>query len=161
MLNTMFVNDVQQTLDQFRRSVDQMFDNFYGHQTTPAVTNRSGEHTWSFSPVLEHGWTENHLNLRAILPGVSESDVRVTIQNNQLVVEGEHKTPAGFENSPYTQMPYGKFWTAVTLPSGLDLEKVNCRLHSGVLDIQIPVAETSKPKQIQIQTGESRNAISA
>lgn len=161
MLNTLFVNDVQQTLDQFRRSVDQMFDNFYGHQSTPAPASRRGERNWSFSPALEHGWTENHLNLRAILPGVSESDVRVTIQNGQLVVEGERQAPVGFENSAYTQLPYGKFWTAVTLPSGLDLETVNCRLHSGVLDIQIPIAEASKPKQIQIQTGESRNAISA
>ena len=56
MLNTLFVNDVQQTLDQFRRSVDQMFDNFYGHQTTPAPASRRGERTWSFSPALEHGW---------------------------------------------------------------------------------------------------------
>ena len=161
MLNTIFVNDVRQTLDQFRRSVDQMFDNFYGHATAPSTAHPAGERTLSFSPAIEHGWTENHLNLRAILPGVNESDVRVTVQNNQLVIECERKAPAGFENSAYTQMPYGKFWTAVTLPTGLNLESVHCRLQAGILDIQIPVAEASKPKQIQIQAGDARTAIGA
>ena len=161
MLNTIFVNDVRQTLDQFRRSVDQMFDNFYGHATAPGTAYPAGERTWSFSPAVEHNWTENHLNLRVILPGVNESDVRVTVQNNQLVIEGERKAPVSFENSAYTQMPYGKFWTAVTLPTGLDLENVHCRLQAGILDIQIPVAEASKPKQIRIQAGDARTAIGA
>ena len=45
MLNTLFTNDVRQTLDQFRRSVDQMFDNFYGYQTQPTASAASGERT--------------------------------------------------------------------------------------------------------------------
>jgi HSP20 family protein len=161
MLNTMFATDVRQTLDQFRRSVDQMFDNFYGYQTHATPSGTAVERNWTFSPALEHGWTENHLNLRAILPGVNENDVRVTVQTNQLILEGERKTPDGFEKSAYTQIPYGKFYAAVTLPTGLDLDKVSCRLHWGVLDIQIPLAEASKPKQVRIQTGPEQKALGA
>lgn len=160
MLSTLFTNDVRQTLDQFRRSVDQMFDNYYG-QTLPAGAPASGERSWTFSPVVESGWTENHLNLRAILPGVTEKDVQVSVHNNQLIIEGERKAPEGFEKNAFTQLAYGKFWTAVTLPGGLDVEHVNCRLSNGILDIQVPIMESSKPKQIQIQTGESRKAINA
>src|SRR5678815_560756 len=123
MLSTLFTNDVRQTLDQFRRSVDHMFDNYYG-QTQPATSNAAGERTWTFSPVIESGWTENFLNLRAILPGVSEKDVQVSVQNNQLVIEGERKAPDGFEKNTYMQMAYGKFYTALTLPSGLDVDHV-------------------------------------
>ena len=160
MLNTLFTNDVRQTLDHFRRSVDQMFDNFYGNaaQTTAGA---AGERTWSFSPVLETGWNDNFLNLRAILPGVSDKDVRVSVQNSQLVIEGERKAPEGFEKNAYTQLAYGKFYTSLTLPSGLDVDHVQCQLHNGVLDIRVPVLEASKPKQIQIQTGEQRKAIGA
>ena len=161
MLNTLFTNDVRQTLDQFRRSVDQMFDNFYGYQTQPTVAAASGERTWTFAPVIESGWSDNFLTLRAILPGVSENDVQVSVQNGQLVIEGERKAPGGFEKNVYTQMAYGKFYAALTLPSGLDLDHVSCRLHHGVLDIQVPIAEASKPKQIQIQTGGGQKAISA
>ena len=98
MLNTLFANDVRQTLDQFRRSVDQMFENFYGGAQSGATQSAgpASERKWAFSPTLESGWTENMLHLRAILPGVSENDVNVSVQNNQLMIEGERKLPEGF-----------------------------------------------------------------
>ena len=161
MLSTLFTNDVRQTLDQFRRSVDQMFDNFYGYQASPAAATTSGERTWMFSPVVESGWNDNYLNLRAILPGVWEKDVQVSVQNNQLVIEGERKAPEGFDKNAFTQMAYGKFYAALTLPTGLDVDHVNCRLQNGILDIQVPIMEASKPRQIKIQTGEERKALHA
>lgn len=160
MLSTLFTNDVRQTLDQFRRSVDQVFENFYGYQAQPTAAAASGERTWTFSPVVESSWNENYLNLRTILPGVTERDVRVTVQNNQLVIEGERKMPAGFDKNAFTQLAYGKFYAAWTLPSGLDLEHVACKLQHGILDIQVPILEASKPKQIQIQSSEQK-AINA
>jgi HSP20 family protein len=161
MLNTLFTNDVRQTLDQFRRSVDQMFENYYGYQTPASGTPATSERTWTFSPIVESGWTENHLNLRAILPGVHEKDVKVTVQNNQLLIEGERRMPEGFDKNAFTQLAYGKFYAAWTLPSGLDLDHVNCRLSNGILEIQVPILEASKPKQIQIQSGAGQKAISA
>src|ERR1043166_4926937 len=128
MLNTLFSTDVRQTLDQFRRSVDHMFDNFYGYQGQSGVSTASRERNWTFSPVVASGCTENQLRLRAILPGVAEKDVRVTVQNNQLVIEGERKTPEGFDKNAFTQLAYGKFYSALTLPSGLDVDHVNSRL---------------------------------
>jgi len=160
MLTTLLANDVRQTLDQFRRSVDHMFDNLYG-QSHPNASNASGERTWTFSPVIETGWSENFLNLRAILPGVAEKDVRVSVQNNQLVIEGERKTPEGFEKNAFTQLAYGTFYATLTLPAGLDPDHVQCRLQNGILEMQVPILEASKPKQIRIQTGEERKAINA
>ena len=160
MLSTLFTNDVRQTLDQFRRSVDQMFENFYGQPATGAA-NATGERSWAFSPVMESGWSDNYLNLRAVLPGVSESDVQVTVHNNQLVIEGERKAPEGFDKNAFTQLAYGRFYTALSLPTGLDLDHVNCRLQNGILNIQVPILEASKPKQIRIQSGDERKAINA
>jgi len=160
MLSTLFTNDVRQTLDQFRRSVDQMFDNFYG-QALPAGSSATRESAWTFSPVVESGWNDHNLILRAILPGVAEKDLQVSVQNNQLIIEGERKAPEGFDKNGFTQLAYGKFYSALTLPAGLDADHVNCRLINGVLEIQVPITEASKPKQIQIQTGEERKAIHA
>ena len=161
MLSTLFTNDVRQTLDQFRRSVDQMFDNFYAQPMPANAATGERARNWTFSPVLESGWNDNYLNVRAILPGVADADVNVTVQNNQLVIEGERKTPEGFEKNPVTQLAYGKFYTAVMLPNGVDAEHVQCRLQHGILDIRIPLLEASKPKQIQIQTGTEQKAINA
>lgn len=159
MLNTAFSNDIRQTLDHFRRSVDQMFDNVYGH---PSDRSRGGSpetSNWSFSPVIETGWTDNSLRLRAVLPGVSQNDVNVNLTGHQLVISGERKLPEGFGRNSVTQLAYGKFTAAVTLPAGLDVEKIECRLQDGVLDIAIPVAEAMKPKQIPIQCESHQRSI--
>lgn len=140
-----------------------MFENFYGDQGAPsAASPQSSDRSWTFSPVLESAWTDHLLNIRAILPGVSEKDVNVTVQNNQLVIEGERKLPEGFAGKKsWTQLPYGRFYTAVTLPGGLDVDHVNCQLQNGILNIQIPLSEASRPRQIRIQTGEPQKAIGA
>lgn len=161
MLSTIFANDVRHTLDSFRRSVDQLFDNTYGYQHQPAGAGATADRAYVFSPALESGWNDNFLHLRAILPGVSEKDVNVSVQNNQLIIEGERKAPENWAKSAHTQLAYGRFYTAVMLPSGLDVDKVNCRLTNGMLDIQLPIAEASKPRQIQVRTGAEQGQLGA
>lgn len=168
MTSTVMSGDIRQTLDHFRRSVDQLFENFYG---LPAESGRAGTMAtgsqWTFSPAVETSWSDTALNMRVIIPGATQQDLKVSVQNGQLVVEGERKQPEGFTRNAYAQLAYGKFYTAVALPNGLDLDKLSCRLHDGVLDIQVPVSEQMKPRQIQIQsgegrqTGEARRSISA
>ena len=159
MLNTGFSNDVRQTLDHFRRTVDQMFDNYY--QTQSPNGNSTLDRPWTFSPAVEYAWSDKSLNLRAVLPGVSENDMHVSVQNNHLVIEGERKAPEGFDKNAFTQLAYGKFHTTLALPSGLDVEHLKCRLNNGVLDIEAPISEASKPKQIRIEKGSDQKAISA
>ena len=161
MTSTFLAGDARQTLDHFRRSVDQLFENFYG---LPAESGRAalqGNNQWMFSPVIETAWGESMLQLRAILPGVAQQDLKVSVQNNQLILEGERRAPETFKNNAHAQLAYGKFYAAVSLPNGLNVDKLTCRLQDGILDIQIPMSEQMKPRQIQIQSGESRKSISA
>jgi HSP20 family protein len=163
MFDTVLARDVQKTLDHFRRSVDQLFGNVWGSGYRPASRSQ-GQETGSeevFSPVIESGWNENELCLRAILPGVSEKDVQVNVQSNQLIVQGQRRTPENWTKGSYAQLAYGKFYAAITLPHGLNLDKLTCRLHDGVLDISIPMAEQMKPRQIPIQTDSGQKTITA
>jgi HSP20 family protein len=161
MTNTFLAGDARQTLDYFRRSVDQLFDNFYGGSADTGRAMQSNGGQWAFSPVIETAWGDASLHVRAIVPGVAQQDLKVSVQNNQLVLEGERRAPETYKNNAHTQLAYGKFYTAITLPSGLNVDKLNARLQDGVLDVQIPVSEQMKPRQIQIQSGENRKGISA
>lgn len=158
MLSTVFTNDIRQTLDQFRRSVDHLFDNFYGYpaERQPAPSERQ---EFQFSPALETAWDDSALRLRAILPGVRQDDVNVSLQGNQLVIAGQRKQPEAFGQNSFTHLTYGKFSTSVALPNGLDADKVRCEMRDGVLDIWIPVAESMKPRRIPIQVGGEQKAI--
>jgi HSP20 family protein len=161
MTSSFVAGDVRQTLDHFRRSVDQLFENVYGLPAESGRATLQGGGQWTFSPVLETAWGDSTLQLRAILPGVVQQDLKVSVQNNQLILEGERKAPETFKNNAHAQLAYGRFYAAVTLPSGLNVDKLTCRLQDGILDIQIPMSEQMKPRQIQIQSGESRKSISA
>jgi HSP20 family protein len=163
MFDTAFTRDVQQTLDHFRRSVDQLFNSFNGsgYNPSPTSTGTQPVNEQVFSPVLESGWNENEMFIRAILPGVSEKNVNVSVRSNQLVIEGERKAPENWTKGAYTQLAYGRFYAAISLPHGLNLEHVNCKLHDGVLDVVIPISEQMKPRQIPINTGTSKQAITA
>jgi HSP20 family protein len=161
MLSTVFTNDIRQTLDQFRRSVDQLFDTAYGYPADRGASGASERNEWTFSPALETAWDENALRLRAILPGVRQDDVKVAMHANQLVISGERRAPEAFEKNGFTHLSYGKFSTSVALPNGLEVDKVNCQLHDGILDITIPVAEAMKPRQIPVQGGGSQKTIAA
>jgi HSP20 family protein len=86
----------------------------------------------------------------------------VQLEGNQLVVEGERKGPKNFARiGGSTRLPYGRFYRAIDLPNGLDPNKIRCRVHDGMLDVQLPIAETMKPRQIAIQSSASRKAIAA
>src|SRR6267154_2228594 len=143
--SNILTGDVRQSLDHFRRSVDQLFENFYGYPLETGRPSAIGAGSqWAFSPVLETSWSDSMLRLRAILPGVTQNDLKVSVRNNQLILEGERKSPEGFDKNTFAQLSYGKFYTSVSLPAGLDLDKLNCRLHDGVLDSHVAVAEQMK-----------------
>lgn len=155
MLNTRIFDE----LEDFRRTFDRWFTNV--DQATPRVRNEETE--WVFSPAFETGWTDDHLHLRFVLPAVTDNDLEVTIQGNQLVVRGERKAPDGFgnENRTYHRLPYGKFERTLDLPNGLDTEKMEAYLHDGVLDVRIPITTAMKPKKIQVAVGKKPQAIAA
>ena len=164
MFDTTFARDVQQTLDHFRRSVDQLFGStFTGSQYGSSSTSNNAQSDTEqvFSPVVETGWNENEMVIRAVLPGVQDKNLTVSLRGNQLIVEGRREAPENWSKGAYTQLAYGRFYAAITLPQGLNLEKLSCNLHEGLLDVSIPIAEQMKPRQIPINSGTSQAAITA
>jgi HSP20 family protein len=160
MFDTVFARDVQQTLDHFRRSVDQLFNTYQNAESRTAGASYQNQEA-VFSPVIESGWNDHELCVRAIVPGVADRDLRVNLQGNRLIIEGERKAPENWTKAAHTELAYGKFYASLTLPQGLSLDKLTCRLHDGLLDIAVPIAEQMKPRQIQIESSGQSKAISA
>src|SRR5579885_3923473 len=102
MLVRTFTNDLPRMLEEFRRSVDRLFEDL----SSPVRLVTEGN-DGVFSPAVETGWTDDHMNLRAVLPGVTRDDLKVSVQGRQLIIEGERKAPENFgkEGYTYTSMP--------------------------------------------------------
>ena len=98
-------------------------------------------------PPLDLNVTENEQEIvvRAELPGFEQNEIDVRLSDNMLTIKAEkEKKGDGLEE-------YRTFYRTITLPSGIDGEKVQATYRNGVLELHIPRAEAARPRRIQIQ----------
>jgi HSP20 family protein len=94
--------------------------------------------------------------ITATLPGLRPEDLELQVQGNTLTITGETKADEkeGEQRTYHTrERRFGRFSRQVTLPSGINADKVQASLEHGVLTLHIPKAEEMKPRRIQVTAG--------
>ena len=83
----------------------------------PAPGN-GGNRRWT--PAMDLVETEDHFVLRADLPGMSESDVAIELEDNVLTVAGERKAEHEEKREGFyrVERAFGRFSRSLTLPQG-------------------------------------------
>jgi HSP20 family protein len=97
--------------------------------------------------------TENRLVLKAVVPGVKPEDIDVSIAGDVLTIKGEYKSEEQSEerrNYLRQERRFGSFCRQLTLPGGLDTNKVTANFENGVLTLEMPKSEEVKPKTVRI-----------
>ncbi len=91
---------------------------------------------------------------RIVLPGMEPKDVQVHAQGNLLVIRGERKfTHRAKETELFEEeIGYGVFERTVTLPEGVNVEKLTAEYVNGVLEITAPVVAAALPRKIEVKT---------
>jgi HSP20 family protein len=105
------------------------------------------------APALDITEDEHQFVVSAELPGLKKEDVQIQFENGVLAVSGEKKQEAETKEKNWHRMErrYGAFYRSITLPAGVDVEKVEATFADGVLSIRIPKREELKPKTIAIK----------
>jgi HSP20 family protein len=118
-----------------------------------------GARRWT--PAMDLLETEDEFVLRADLPGLSESDVNIELEDNVLTVSGERKAEHEERGEGFHRIErsYGAFRRSLTLPEGVDPEGVSASFDKGVLEVHIPKPEERKPRRVAIQVGDRPAAI--
>ena len=114
--------------------------------------------TTSFVPAVDVYEDEHKVTLKLEIPGVSQEDVDIRLENNTLTVRGERKfekeeKEEKEENFHRIERRYGSFARSFTLPSTLDSENVQANFENGVLKIELAKRAEAKPKQIKVNIG--------
>jgi HSP20 family protein len=122
----------------------------------PAPGN-GGNRRWT--PAMDLVETEDHFVLRADLPGMSESDVTIELEDNVLTVAGERKAEHEEKREGFyrVERAFGRFSRSLTLPKGIDPEGVTAQFGSGVLEVRVPKPEQRKPRRISISAADGNN----
>lgn len=85
------------------------------------------------------------------LPGVARDDIDVTVERNVLTVRAT-RAPLAQEGDEVIvdERPHGEFSRQLFLGDNLDTTKLTADLTNGVLNLEIPVSEASKPRKISL-----------
>jgi HSP20 family protein len=146
------------TLEELRRQVDHLFEDFTGGDWLP----RLGE-----SPLFRSAGLGGRLavdlvekdtafELQAELPGMTAKDVDVSLRNGMVVIKGEKREQKDEKAEGYRiqERRYGAFERSFAVPEGVDTSAIEATFADGVLKVNLPkTADAQKPAQtIAIKT---------
>jgi HSP20 family protein len=143
-------------LNSLQSEMNRLFNTFFDTPTPGG--NGGGVRRWV--PSMDLVETDEHFVLRADLPGLSEGDVSIELEDNVLTVAGERKAEHEEKEGFYRmERSFGQFRRSLTLPEGVDADGIAATFDKGVLEIRIPKPEERKPRRVAIQVGDKPAAI--
>lgn len=139
-------------MDELRRRMDRMFGDF----EAPARASLRGD----FDRAPRQAWSGPRVHLfdtgqafvvRADLPGVSDKDLQISLNQDVLTVAGERRSdaPEGYTVHRQERAPL-RFSRSFTLPSKVDAEGTTAVLKNGVLTLTLPKAPEAQPRKISV-----------
>lgn len=95
---------------------------------------------------------EKEIVIKADLPSLRREDIKVTVENDVLTIEGERTRTQDVQNDRYfrSERGYGAFRRSFSLPKTADASRVNAAYQDGVLTVTLPQREESRPRQIAV-----------
>jgi len=127
------------------RLLEQMFDN-------PLMREENGSLFTGWLPAVDVIEEKDTIRLVAELPGVKPEDVKISLENNILTIQGEKKKEEEVKDERVRryERTYGAFERTFTLPATIDPNKIVARYEAGLLTIVLPKVEAAKPKLITV-----------
>jgi HSP20 family protein len=132
--------------EPFTREIDRVFDAFFG-QTDQG-------RRWV--PPMDLVEADDHFVLKADLPGLREGEVNIEVQDGTLTISGERQAEHEQREKGWYRIEraFGSFNRSLTLPDGVDPDRIEASFSDGVLEVRIPKPEERKPRRISISSSE-------
>ena len=130
------------------REVNRLFDDvFRGFDQFPVGRFRglSSRSDWDW-PNVEVSETDKEIRVAAELPGLEETDVDVTLDDNVLTLRGDKRSETEGKERQFSERFYGQFERRIQLGAEVEEDKVEARFKNGVLTITMPKTERAQSK---------------
>ncbi|MFC3839421.1 Hsp20/alpha crystallin family protein [Paracoccus rhizosphaerae] len=145
----------------FQREVNHLFDDFFRSVPTRLPFSGGGFGTGFPSlplsgaiwPKVEIAETSSEIRVSAEIPGLSERDVELLLEDERLVIRGERSQHVEDKDRQFSERFYGRFERHIPLPAGVEKDKAEARFDNGVLYIILPKAAQAPDhvKRIEIR----------
>ena len=140
------------------RELEEMSDRLnrmFNRQALPQTNAKETMVVADWVPSVDVSETDGEYQIKAEIPDVKKEDVKVTVEDGVLTIQGERKQEKEEKGKKYhrVERSYGSFVRSFTLPDLVDEEKVKAEFKDGVLNLQLPKSEKAKPKAIEVTVG--------
>jgi HSP20 family protein len=140
------------------RELEDMSDRLNRVFSRPGLSQTNGKETMivaDWIPAVDVSETGGEFHIKAEIPDVKKEDVKVTLEDGVLTIQGQRKQEKEDKGTKYhrVERTYGSFVRSFTLPDLVDEEKVKAEFKDGVLTLQLPKSEKAKPKAIEVKVG--------
>ena len=121
----------------------------------PQTVDAAEPKRWSIA--LDAVEEDGKLVVRASLPGVDSDEIKVTIEDGVLTIDGETKVDdeAKVGNYLIRERRAGSFHRSVRLPDSVDVDQAETNYDEGVLTVAFPKAESKRAKQLTVTSGKA------
>jgi HSP20 family protein len=138
--------------DDLRRMEARLWEPFFRFPFFPETQQATG-----WSPAVDVLEENDRIVVKVEAPGMDEKDLRVTFEDGILTVSGERQFERKDDRNYHRiERAYGTFTRTFTLPRSVDAAQILANYRNGVLEIEIPKKEESRPKQIQINVNANK-----
>jgi HSP20 family protein len=145
---------------RFTEEMDRLFEDFgFGRmgigaslgEMSPSGFRELGRAAWI--PQIEVFRRNDELVVRADLPGMRKEDVRIDVQRDHLVLQGERtwSQEDDREGVMRSERRYGSFYREVPLPEAADPEQARAQYRDGVLEVTLPLREEEAHRRRRIE----------
>jgi HSP20 family protein len=135
------LSELEQMTERLRRTLDQTF----GGRGWPSPSDRD-----EWSPLVDIEEEDDAYVVEADLPGVKRNDVNIELVGNELTITGEMKERERKGALRRQTRRVGRFDYRVLLPDHVDADKVDAKLHDGVLTVRVPKSERAQRRKIDV-----------
>ncbi len=137
------------------RELEEMSERLNRVVTRPGVRTNGKEQLTvaDWMPIVDISETDSEYLIKAELPEVKKEDVKVTVENGVLTIQGERRQEKEEKGKKFhrVERSYGSFVRSFTLPESVDEGGVKADYKDGVLNLHLPKSEKVKPKAIDVK----------
>ncbi len=132
---------------------DRLFNLFKNTQTRSGNGEQESLTVSEWTPLVDITEDDKEYLIKAELPEVKKEEVKVTVENGLLTINGERKFEKEEKGKQYhrVERAYGSFVRSFSLPDDADSNKVNADFKDGVLRVRVAKSEQARPKQIEVK----------
>jgi HSP20 family protein len=140
-------------LNTLQQEMNRLFGSFSDQPVSQPTSSAGPRRQWI--PAMDLVETDDAFVLRADLPGLTGDEVKIEFEENVLTISGERQTQReqGTDGYHRTERASGTFARSLTLPRGIDADRIEANFADGVLEVRIPRPEQPKPRRVAIATG--------